>query len=90
MAEIECKNEEVLEKQLRKYHPNNLFNFNEEFSQKLDSELNQVIIDFNKQKMKTQNEIEEDELQQKELEKENRILQNALGSNKSHTKDDQE
>ena len=65
------------EKQLKKFLPNDLFSFTDEFSNRLDAELDQVIHDFKNKNSKTQQEIENEEAYEKEVSLEKHLLEKA-------------
>ncbi|CAI2386912.1 unnamed protein product [Moneuplotes crassus] len=67
--------ESVPERQLQKFLPKDLFKFTDELSNRLDSELNQVISDFKNKHSKTQKQKEDEERYLKELEVEQRLLE---------------
>ena len=69
--------EAVPEKQLKKFLPNDLFSFTDEFSNRLDAELDQVIHDFKNKNSKTQQEIENEEAYEKEVSLEKHLLEKA-------------
>lgn len=55
----------------------NAFDFEEKFKTELDQELDQVVKDFRNRKIKTQAELEEENAIKKEVEREQKILENS-------------
>ena len=53
------------------------FDFEEKFETELDQELDQVLKDFRNRKIKTQAEVEEENAVKKEVEREQKILENS-------------
>ncbi|CAI2386852.1 unnamed protein product [Moneuplotes crassus] len=87
MQRLKGLKDSVPERQIQKFLPNDLFEFTDEMSSRLDSELNQVIVDFKNKRSKTQKQIEEEERNAKQLSREQKILEQATLASKAK-KDD--